>query len=85
VGGVQREGKRADAREQLRESRQEKARLLALLETEQQARRDLETKLLPSPRPTGRVRPWVLLALLLALLAFAGWNFRAVIVPALHL
>jgi hypothetical protein len=75
----------ADAREQLRESRQEKARLLALLETEQQARRDLETKLLPSPRPTGRVRPWVLLALLLALLAFAGWNFRAVIVPALHL
>jgi len=29
----------------------ERDRLLTLLETEQQARRDLETKLLPAPKP----------------------------------
>jgi len=64
----------SDAREQLRESQREKARLLALLEAEQQARRELETKLLPAPiRTAGHRRAWILLALLLALLAFAGW------------
>ncbi|MFZ1830531.1 MAG: hypothetical protein WAW42_17580, partial [Candidatus Competibacteraceae bacterium] len=46
-----------DARQQLRESQQEKARLLALLEAEQQARRDLETKLLPAPAPQPTARP----------------------------
>ncbi|MBL8251980.1 MAG: hypothetical protein JNJ76_00070 [Candidatus Competibacter sp.] len=45
-------------------------------------RRDLETKLLPAPRPAPAVnnRPWFLLALLLAALAFAGWWWRDVIV-----
>ena len=52
--------------------------LLALLETaqqvlqvEQQSRRDLETRLLPAPRPApvGKVRAWTLLALLLVALA----------------
>lgn len=76
-----------DAREQLRESQQEKARLLAMLEGEQQARRDLETKLLPAPpprpAPAGKGGVWILLALLLAAMVFAGWHFRDVIVAAL--
>lgn len=65
--------------------REREARLLALLEAEQAARRDLETKLLPTPRsaPTGKVRVWALVVLLAAALAFAGWHFRAVIVSAL--
>jgi hypothetical protein len=52
-----------------------------VLEAEQQARRNLETKRLPAPRParTGKVRPWALVGLL----AFAGWRFRAAIVAAL--
>jgi len=67
------------------QGREREARLLALLESEQQARRDLETKLLPAPRPApvGKVRVWILLAVLAAVLAFAGWHFRAVIVSAL--
>ena len=67
------------------QGREREARLLALLESEQQARRDLETKLLPAPRParTGKVRVWTLVALLVAVLVFAGWHFRAVIVSAL--
>jgi len=72
-------------RDQLQQAQQEKARLLAMLEAEQQARRDLETKLLPAPRPApvGKVRVWILLAVLAAALVFAGWHFRAVIVSAL--
>ena len=65
--------------------REREARLLALLEAEQAARRDLEQRLLPAPRPAsvGKVRVWILLAVLAAALAFAGWHFRAVIVSAL--
>ena len=72
-------------RDQLQQAQQEKAHLLAMLEAEQQARRDLETKLLPAPKPTlvGKVRMWILLAMLAAALVFAGWHFRAVIVSAL--
>ncbi len=72
-------------RDQLQQAQQEKARLLAMLETEQQARRDLETKLLPAPKPAlvGKVRVWILLAVLAAALVFAGWHFRAAIVSAL--
>lgn len=48
-------------------------------------RRQLEEiqRLLPAPQPRPsspkRTRPWLLLALLLALLAFAGWHFRSMI------
>mgnify|MGYP001445040665 CR=1 FL=1 len=68
------------ANEREREGREREARLLALLETEQAARRDLETKLLPAPTPPKpapprRVRPWLLLALLLGVVAFAGWRW----------
>lgn len=61
--------RKAEEREQ--QAQQEKARLLSLLEAEQQARRDLETKLLPAPRPTltGKVWLWALMILLLAALA----------------
>ncbi|MCC8985410.1 MAG: hypothetical protein LM513_02365 [Nitrospira sp.] len=78
--------------EQVRQAQEREVRLLTMLETaqqvlqaEQQARRELETKLLPAPRPArnGKVRVWILLALLLALVAFAGWHFRAGIVSAL--
>ena len=38
----------------------------------------------PKPAPVGKVRGvWILLAVLAAVLAFAGWHFRAVIVSAL--
>ena len=68
------------ANEREREGREREARLLALLEVEQAARRDLETKLLPAPTPPKpapprRVRPWLLLALLLGVVAFAGWRW----------
>ena len=71
-------------RDQLQQAQQEKARLLAMLEAEQQARRELETKLLPAPRPaqTGKVRAWALVGLLVVI-AFAGWWFRAAILAAL--
>ncbi len=71
-----------DAREQLQQAQQEKARLLTLLEVEQAARRELETKLLPAPVPPPKPAPpshrrvWLLLILLVALLAFAGWRWR---------
>ena len=67
------------------QGREREARLLALLESEQQARHKLETKLLPAPRParTGKARVWILLAVLAAALVFVGWHFRAVIVSAL--
>jgi cytochrome c-type biogenesis protein CcmH/NrfG len=42
-----------------------------MLEAEQQARRDLETKRLPAPKPvrTGKVWVWALAILLLVVLA----------------
>jgi hypothetical protein len=51
--------------------REREARLLSLLEAEQQVRRELETKLLPAPKParTGNVRVWALVILLLIALA----------------
>jgi cytochrome c-type biogenesis protein CcmH/NrfG len=60
-----------DVREQLRKAEERETRLLALLETEQQSRRDLETKLLPAPKPApvGKVRAWALVILLLVALA----------------
>lgn len=56
-----------------------------ILADEQQARRDLETKLLPAPRParTGKVRGWALVGLLVVVLVFAGWWFRTVIISVL--
>lgn len=79
------------AHERERQFQDRENQLLALLRDaqriladEQQARRELETKLLPAPRPApvGKVRAWILLAVLAALV-FAGWHFRAVIVSAL--
>lgn len=65
-------------RDQLQQAQQEKARLLAMLEAEQQARRELETKLLPAPRPAAvsKGRQWILLAVLVAVMAFAGWWWK---------
>ena len=75
------------AHEREQQAQQEKARLLALLEAEQQARRELETKLLPAPRPaqTGKVRVWALVGLLAVVMvvAFAGWRWRDRIIAAL--
>ena len=75
--------RKAEEREQ--RTQEEKARLLAMLEAEQQARRDLETKLLPAPRPApvGKGRLWILLAVLVMALVFAGWRWREVIISAL--
>ena len=75
--------RKAEEREQ--RTQEEKARLLAMLEAEQQARRVLETKLLPAPRPApvGKGRLWILLAVLVVALVFAGWRWRYVIVSAL--
>ena len=73
----------------IEQGREREARLLTMLEVEQQARRDLETKLLPAPpkpAPSSHHRVWLLLILLLAVLAFAGWRWRditSVIVAAL--
>ncbi|HMQ97186.1 MAG TPA: hypothetical protein PKC42_03760 [Candidatus Nanoperiomorbaceae bacterium] len=87
---LQEQLQQANEREQ--QAREREVRLLALLETaqqvlqaEQQAHRELETKLLPAPRPmpTSKVRAWILPAVLAAALVFAGWHFRAVIVSAL--
>lgn len=73
------------AHEREQQAQQEKAHLLALLEAEQQARRELAPKLLlPAPtRPTqtGKVRAWSLVGLLVV--AFAGWHWRDRIVAAL--
>ena len=81
------------AQEQLRHAQERENQLLALLRDaqriltdEQQARRELEQKLLPAPSrpaPAGKVWLWILLAALSAALAFAVWYFRAVIVSAL--
>ncbi len=63
--------RQAHDREQQAQERE--ARLLAMLEVEQQARRDLETKLLPAPpatpTPTSHRRVWLLAILLLVALA----------------
>ncbi len=69
------------AHDRERQAQEREARLLAMLEVEQQTRRELETKLLPAPvpppkpAPPRRVRAWLLLALLVVLLAFAGWRW----------
>lgn len=73
---------------QLEQSNERETRLLAMLEVEQAARRELETKLLPAPAPPNpvppkRIRPWLLLILLVALLAFAGWRWRDAIYAAI--
>lgn len=70
--------------EQLRDARDREARLLAMLEAEQQARRELEQKLLPAPpRPLlfGNSRLGVLLVLFVlalaiaaAILLYPGWT-----------
>ena len=76
------------AHEREREGREREVRLLAMLESEQQARRELETKLLlpaPRPAPTGKVRVWALVGLLAVVVAFAGWRQRDMIVAALAL
>lgn len=56
------------AHEREHQARQEKTRLLALLEAEQEARRALEQKLLPPPPPAPplarHARLWILLAML---------------------
>ncbi|MCB1781184.1 MAG: hypothetical protein KDJ34_14070 [Candidatus Competibacteraceae bacterium] len=71
-----------DAREQLQLAQEEKRHLLTMLEVEQAARRELETKLLPAPVPPSKLAPpshrwvWLLLILLVAVLAFAGWRWR---------
>ncbi len=64
------------ALEREREGREREARLLALLEAEQQARRDLEQKLLPPPPPPPEPPPrhhhrlgWLLAILALAIAA----------------
>lgn len=60
--------------EREREGREREARLMALLEAEQQARRDLEQKLLPPPpppQPEPPPRRHHRLGLLLAILALA--------------
>jgi hypothetical protein len=73
------------AQEQLRQAhereqqvQQEKTRLLSLLEAEQQARRDLEQKLLLPPQPDlpprRHHRLWLLLAILALAIAALVWT-----------
>lgn len=65
----------------IEQGRERETRLLTMLEVEQATRRELETKLLPSPpkpsppkpSPPKRSKPWFLLILLAAVLIFAGW------------
>jgi ferric-dicitrate binding protein FerR (iron transport regulator) len=65
-------------REQLQQAHEEKTRLLSLLEAEQQARRDLEQKLLPPPQPDlpprRHRRLWLLLAILALAVAALVWT-----------
>jgi hypothetical protein len=66
-------------REQLQQAQQEKARLLSLLESEQEARRNLEQKLLlPPPRHTRPVVLLIVLALTLVALVITRWAAGAV-------
>lgn len=62
-----------DAKEREQQAVERETQLLRILELEQKARRDLETKLLPAPTPkeSNNSRQWWLLALLLAMLALA--------------
>jgi hypothetical protein len=67
--------------DQLEQSHEREVRLLALLEAEQQARRDLEQKLLPpppppqpEPPPRRHRRPWLLLAILALAVAALVWT-----------
>lgn len=65
----------------IEQGREREARLLTMLEVEQTARRELETKLLPAPTPPKpapprRVRPWLLLILLVAVLALLEIHFH---------
>jgi len=64
------------ALEREREGREREARLLALLESESAARRDLELKLLPPPEPPPRRhhRPGLLLATLALAIAALVWT-----------
>ena len=64
------------ALEREREGREREARLLALLESESAARRDLELKLLPPPEPPPRRhrRPWLWLAILALAVAALIWT-----------
>jgi hypothetical protein len=59
------------ANERERQGREREARLLSLLESEQQARRALEVKLLPSPSPRHTQLAILIAVLALALLALA--------------
>jgi hypothetical protein len=68
-------------REQLKQAHEEKTRLLSLLEAEQQARRDLEQKLLPPPPPPPPEPPprrhhrlWLWLAILALAVAALVWT-----------
>lgn len=58
-------------RQAIDRAQERESRLLALLETEQQARRELEIKLLPAPKAkvTQNNRVWIRLAVLLVVLA----------------
>lgn len=84
---LQEQLRQSNEREQ--EGREREARLLTLLEVEQAARRELETKLLPAPvpppkpAPPSRRRVWLLVALLVALLAFVGWRWSNIAISIL--
>lgn len=63
----------------LEQAQLEKSRLLAMLENEQQARRDLEQRLLPAPiqkpdPPRGHHRIWFLLLVLAVAIAALVWS-----------
>ena len=62
-----------DAKEREQQALEREARLLSLLEAEQATRRELEQRLLPPPEtrpaPIPRVRPWLVIALLVVVLA----------------
>lgn len=68
-----------DARDLLRDTREQQARLMTLLEAEQAARRELEQKLLPAPTPQPELprrhhRLWTLLIILVAAIAALVWT-----------
>ena len=64
--------------DQLEQSHEREARLLAMLEAEQQARRDLEQRFLPPPQleppSPPRHRVWLLLAILAVAAAALVWT-----------
>lgn len=73
------------AHEREQQAREREVRLLAMLEAEQAAHRKFEMKLLPAPKSmrTREVRLWIPLVVLMVILAFAGWQYRAVIMATL--